>query len=307
MAVDIVVVAVQDRFFFDRMFAGYAAYRKQTPMLIPNWHSLAALATSFKFLKDLDSRRNDTMDTNTLSELFAKGKNDEVWQRCCGFLDLSISDFMRVQKRLLMEQVELLKRCELGQRIMDGASPENVEEFRDNVPLTTYADYAPYLLKRRADVLPRKPLLWQYTSGKSGEYAYRWAPVTARAVDEIEPMVFALAILASTTKRGEVNLHRNDNVLYGMAPPPYATGTITRVFPCELFNMMPPVAEAERMDFEERMKQGFELALTSGMDMSICMSSVAVAIGNRFTRQTHQKGGMGKLLKKGPRAVARIG
>lgn len=303
MAIDIAVVAIQDRFFFDRMFDGYADYRNITPMLIPNWQSLARYATDFK-LKDIETRRNVVM--NTVADLFAQGKYDEVWQRCCGFLDLSISDFMRIQKRLLMEQIELLEKCELGQRVMDGTTPETVEEFRDSVPLTTYADYAPYLLKRRMDVLPRKPLLWQYTSGKSGEYAYRWAPITARAFDEIEPLVFAMMILAAATKRGEVNLHKNDKVLYSMAPPPYATGTIVRAFPHELFTMLPPVAEAERMPFEERMKKGFDMALSEGLDMSICMSSVAVAIGQRFSRQAQEASGAKSWLKKDPKTLARL-
>jgi hypothetical protein len=104
------------------------------------------------------------------AELFIQEKNDELWQRCCGFIDLSIKDFMQIQKRLLLEQLGLLKKCELGQKILDGALPETLEEFREMVPLTTYTDYAPFLLKRRMDVLPKKPLLWQYTSGKSGEY-----------------------------------------------------------------------------------------------------------------------------------------
>jgi len=303
MAIDVTVVTIQDRFFFDRMFAGYAAYRRVTPMLIPTWRSLAALATDFT-LKDLDSRRNDHM--NTVADLFASGKYEEVWRRCCGFLDLSISDFMRIQKRLLMEQVELLEKCELGQRVMDGANPDSVEEFRETVPLTTYADYAPYLLKRRMDVLPRKPLLWQYTSGKSGEYAFRWAPVTARAFDEIEPLVFAMMILASATKKGEVNLRKGDKVLYSMAPPPYATGTIVRAFPHELFTMLPPVAEAERMPFEERMKKGFDMALSEGLDMSICMSSVAVAIGQRFSRHAQEKSGANSWLKQSPKTLARL-
>lgn len=243
---------------------------------------------------------------SSVAELFAKGNNDEVWKRCCGFLDLSMEDFMRIQKRLLMEQVDLLKKCELGQRIMEGASPETVEEFRTNVPLTTYSDYAPYLLKRRMDVLPKKPLLWQYTSGKSGEYAYRWAPITARAFDEIEPLVFAMMILASATKRGEVNLQKNDKVLYSMAPPPYATGTIVRAFPHELFTMLPPVAEAERMSFEERIKKGFDMALSEGLDMSICMSSVAVAIGERFSRRAEEGDQSGKGFKKNPKTMMRL-
>jgi protein-S-isoprenylcysteine O-methyltransferase Ste14 len=45
---DIVLVAIQDRFFFSRMFAGYEKYRRQTPMLIPNRRSLSAFINSLK-------------------------------------------------------------------------------------------------------------------------------------------------------------------------------------------------------------------------------------------------------------------
>jgi hypothetical protein len=31
---------------------------------------------------------------------------DELWQRYCGFLDLSIDEFMAIQKELLMDQIE---------------------------------------------------------------------------------------------------------------------------------------------------------------------------------------------------------
>jgi hypothetical protein len=155
-------------------------------------------------------------------------------------------------------------------------------------------------------VLPRKPLLWQYTSGTSGEYAYRWAPITARAFDEIEPLVFAMMILAAATGRGEVNLHKHDKVLYSMAPPPYATGTIVRAFPHELFTMLPPVVEAEKMPFEERIKKGFDMALSEGLDMSICMSSVAVAIGQRFSRQAQEKKDGKNWLKKNPQTLVRL-
>jgi protein-S-isoprenylcysteine O-methyltransferase Ste14 len=43
---DIVLVAIQDRFFFGKMFAGYDNYRRQTPMLIPNRRSLSAFINS---------------------------------------------------------------------------------------------------------------------------------------------------------------------------------------------------------------------------------------------------------------------
>jgi hypothetical protein len=240
----------------------------------------------------------------TLSELFREGRNEELWKRCCGFIDLSLSEFMDIQSRLLREQLVLLKKCELGRHILGQANPETVNEFRASVPLTTYADYAPYLLKRKMDALPKKPILWQYTSGKYGEYAHRWAPVTSRQLEEIESLIMALVLFSGCKDRNEVSFNLNDNVFYGMAPPPYATGTLARAFPGGLFNFLPPIHQAEETLFEERIKQGFDMALTEGLDLCLAMSSVTVAIGNRFSRN----GGHTSLkaLMKKPKVMARL-
>ena len=39
-----------------------------------------------------------------LSELFRQGNNEALWQRCCGFIDLSLPEFMEIQSRLLKGQ-----------------------------------------------------------------------------------------------------------------------------------------------------------------------------------------------------------
>ncbi len=241
---------------------------------------------------------------SNLAELFRQGRHEELWQKCCGFIDLSLDEFMRIQRQLLLEQIEMLKKCELGQQVMTGLNPRNVDEFRELVPLTTYEDYAPFLLKRKPNALPRRPMLWQYTSGKSGEYAYRWVPVTSRQLDEIEPYIFALLLFSTCKRKGEVTLDLMDKVLYGMAPPPYATGTMARLFPNELFHFLPPIAEAENLQFEDRIKKGFDNALTEGLDLCLTMSSVAVAIGNRFSERGSSTD-IKPLLRK-PRALARL-
>ena len=240
----------------------------------------------------------------TEAELFKEGKHDELWQRCCGFIDLSLDDFMRVQQRLLLEQLELLKKCELGRYIMNGASTSNLEEFRNHIPLTTYDDYAPYLLEQRENALPDKPALWQYTSGKSGDYPFRWAPVTAAQLREIRSLLLALLFFCGCKQRNEITFKEHDKFLYGMAPPPYTTGTMARVFPYELFDFLPTVDEAEKESFEQRMQRGFELALSEGLDVFLAMSSVAVAIGERF-RQKSSNTHLKSLLKK-PKAVLRL-
>ncbi|MFC1899490.1 GH3 auxin-responsive promoter family protein [Chloroflexota bacterium] len=156
----------------------------------------------------------------SVDELLKQGNYEELWQRCCGFIDLSIGEFMQIQERLLSEQLQLLKKCELGRFIMNGANPCTIDEFREQIPLTIYDDYAPYLLNKREDVLPQKPALWQYTSGKSGEYSFRWAPVTNEQLKEIKPLIFTLMFFAGCRDRNEIVFYENDKVLYGMAPPP---------------------------------------------------------------------------------------
>ena len=240
----------------------------------------------------------------TLGELFRQGNHEELWQRCCGFIDLSLEEFMNIQTRLLKEQLALLKKSELGRHILMGANPETVAEFREEVPLTTYADYAPYLLKRRMDVLPRKPILWQYTSGKFGEYAYRWAPVTAKQLEEIEPLILALVLFSTCKQRGEIAFRQHDRVLYGMAPPPYATGTLARAFPNGLFDFLPPINQAEETPFEERVRQGFNMAMAEGLDLCLAMSSVMVAMGNRFSKRNGSTD-LTALLRQ-PRVLARL-
>jgi len=238
-------------------------------------------------------------------ELFRQGKIEELWQTCCGFIDLSLEDFIRIQRRLLMEQIELFKKCELGRHIMRGATPTSVEEFRQQVPLTTYADYEPYLLAKNESALPAKPVLWQYTSGRSGEYPFRWAPVTQAQLEEIQPLLFALLFFSSGKKRKEIAFREHDKVFYGMAPPPYATGSMTRAFPHQLFEFLPPVDEAEALPFEERIQKGFEQALYQGLDLCFALSSVAVAIGNRFS-QRNGNTNIKALLTK-PRVLLRLG
>ena len=299
----ILLVVIQDRVFLGRMFPGYERYRRETPMLVPNSRSIAAFIGQQGQQKIKNQGGLGRLSVE--AELFRKGSYDELWQRCCSFIDLSLKDFMKIQRRLLLEQLGLLKKCQLGREILNGTIPESIEEFRQQVPLTTYADYAPYLLKRRMDVLPKKPILWQCTSGKSGEYPFLWAPVTARQLDEIEPLLFALLLFSSCKQRKEVGFKEHDRFFYGMAPPPYTSGTMTRIFPHEIFKLLPQLEEAEKMSFEDRIEQGFSLALDEGLDLCFALSSVAMAIGERFGQRGGGRISTRTLLRK-PNTMFRL-
>jgi len=220
------------------------------------------------------------------AELIVQGKNDELWQRCCSFIELSLEDFMKIQQRLLLEEIELLKKCKLGRSIMRGANPRTVDEFREQVPLTTYADYEPLLLTKNERALPGKPMFWQHTSGRSGEYPFKWVPVTARQFEEVRALLFACLAFSCCKRRGEIGYKRNDKFLYALAPPPYTTGTLIHAGPNEVFDFLPPVRSAEAMSFEDRVQLGFKLALSEGLDLFFALSSVLVAIGERFSQRT---------------------
>ena len=95
----------------------------------------------------------------TVAELLQQGRRDEVWKKYCGFLDLNLQEYMDIQERLLMEQIGLLSRCELGRKLLRNQVPTSVEEFRSQTPLTTYDDYLPFLLDRNPAPLPRPPFI----------------------------------------------------------------------------------------------------------------------------------------------------
>jgi protein-S-isoprenylcysteine O-methyltransferase Ste14 len=282
IGVDILLVTIQDRYIFTRMFEDYDRYRQRTPMLLPNRQSLSVFLKSLNKKKQSINHGGYTMSKE--AEYIVQRKDEKLWQRCCGFIDLSLEECMNIQRRLLLEQIQLLKKCRLGNSIMRRSNPESVDEFRQQIPLTTYADYEPFLLTKNDKALPAKPLFWQHTSGRSGEYPFKWAPVTARQFEEIRAILFACLAFSSCNDKGQIAYRRNDKFLYALAPPPYTTGSLIHYAPHEVFDFLPPIKAVEGMSFEDRIHLGFQLALSEGVDLFFALSSVIVALGERFSQ-----------------------
>ena len=221
----------------------------------------------------------------TAAELLRQGRRDEIWRKYCGFLDLSLEEFMGIQERLLMEQIDLLSKCELGRKLLGDEVPTSVEEFRESVPLTIYEDYLPYLDEKREDVLPEKPDFWIRTSGRSGVGLFKWAPYPKRMLQAGTELAFASTIFATCRGKGDFALEENDRFLYGMAPPPYISGMLPYGLLWEFpFKFLPSVEEAEQMSFQERIAKGFELSFREGLDVFFGISSVLVRIGDQFAQ-----------------------
>ncbi len=243
------------------------------------------------------------MSRNT--ELLKQGQTKELWQKCCGFTDLSIGEFMSIQRRLLLEQMELLQKCELGRQLLNGAEPHTVEEFLEQVPMTTYIDYCPALLEKRDDILPAKPKSWIQTSGRSGEYPHKWIPVTEKFWEEAGRNFSAVAIFGTCKERGDIQYLDEFKMLHAAAQSPYLTGAIAYKLEEELgWEFFPTLRESEEIPFEERIEKGFKLAMTEGMDGFYGLAGILVAIGEKF-KQGSKNTKYSQLLLE-PRRLSRL-
>jgi hypothetical protein len=224
---------------------------------------------------------------NTAAELLRQGRRNEFWQRYCGFFDLSLQEFMTIQNRLLTEQLQLLAESKLGRKIMGERVPLTPREFRLVAPITTYVDYLPYLSERQEDWLPTKPVCWMRTSGFTGEFSDKWVPTPAAYYTHLSEGFITTLTLAGAASKGDITLEEGDTLLYTTAPPPYLTGTgmraVSKGFP---FRVIPPIEEAEKMGFQERIQQGFARSMGCGIDYFIGVASVLLRIGESFTGNT---------------------
>ncbi len=241
-----------------------------------------------------------------VAELLKKRRNEEMWQMCCGFLNLSLEQFMTIQKRLLLEQIRLLSRSALGKKLLNGPRPETVEEFRRRVPLTTYADYCPELLEKREDTLPVEPALWVHTSGRSGEYPCKWVPVTPAYANEMSVIMCGIGMLSSSRKWGETSsFPQRPRIVYSVAPRPYVSGAMATMLGQQTpADYLPPIGVAERLSFEGRVRLGFKQALSQGFDYFFGLSMVLVTVGDKFS-QSSKRVNIRPLLSQ-PRALFRL-
>lgn len=208
---------------------------------------------------------------------------EDVWNEYCGFLDLSIDEYMEIQRRLLMEQIDLLSKCGLGTMLFKDEVPTSVEEFRKTVPLTSFADYAKILLSRRTDLLPAKPVLWLQTTWEGGDTPAKVAPYSENMLLIYRKNLMASMILATSTGRGKFTIKRNPKILYSLAPMPFVTGMIPDILLSEMrVRFLPTLKEAKNMSFTQKSKKGFELGIRGGMDMFFGLSSVMQGISKNF-------------------------
>jgi hypothetical protein len=217
-------------------------------------------------------------------ELYQQGRTEELWQMCCGYLNLNLEQFMSIQKRLMEEQIRLLNKSLIGLKIMRGSRPRNLEEFREQVPLTTYADYCPELVDKKEEMLPAKTAQWVHTSGKSGEYSCKWIPISQRYAEELSKVVYGLGLISSSRRWGDtIGMTSKPKIVYTVAPRPYMSGALASMVREQTPTWyLPDLESSESMSFQDRTQLGFQEALVEGLDYFFGLSMVLVAVGNKI-------------------------
>ncbi len=238
------------------------------------------------------------------SDLVRRGEFEKAWRRHCWYLDLNLDGFMEVQRRLLQEQLDLGKRSRLWRQVFgDVVDRLTVENFRELIPLTEYADYEPYLGGRPEDVLAVPIKTWARTSGLGGKP--KWIPYTEAMYEHLGLYAVTAGILSSARRKGEVRIRPGDAVGSNLPPRPFLSG-LSLWASSEFFDyhFIPPLDLTEKLDFYERTEYLFRRAMVEGLVFLGAMTVVVVRMGEMF-EQGKRVGGFSKDMLH-PKALGRI-
>jgi len=209
---------------------------------------------------------------------------EDLWKRYCGFLELSASVFLAIQRTLLEEELHLAADSVLGRKILGKRPPRTVEEFRATVPFTTYQDYEPYLSEKQEEALAAKPHTWCHSAGRSGKF--KWVPHSKEHMDKVARNCIASVILSSASRRGEIRLAPGLKILTMLPPAPYTTGSLfAHLGERFTFQQIPTPELVKGLPFGEQMARAFEQALRDGFDIGGAIASILVRMGQQLSSQ----------------------
>jgi hypothetical protein len=238
-----------------------------------------------------DKPRNAEMLKSVVQKdiLFISHDKELIWKKYCGFMDLSLEEFMIMQKLLLMEQVELISNSELGRIFLGDKKPRNIYEFRKFVPLTRYEDYLPYLSRQDESVLAEKPVIWAYSSMKNGQS--KWCPYSAYSLGALADDTIAAFILSSAGRKGEVLVTEGARVVLNLSDIPHIAGIMAYAANQRLrYNAIPQLEESEQVEFDHKISQSFKEALRVGIDYIATSSLGLTNLGDSITQMGNDSG-----------------
>ena len=284
VVLDFIYIIYQDLYIFPNTFCNYDDYVLTTLFVLP-----------------FGSRKKKL----TAKELFRTNKKRILWNKYCSFLDLNIDEFMEIQNRLMNEQINSFSQSELGKAIIKD-NIDDISEFKEYIPLTSYIDYADILLKKDNSYLPADSEIWIQTTWEGGTRPIKVAPYSRAMLDVFRDNIVSCLILSSSKSKGKFSFKYNDRMLYGLAPLPFLTGLVPySLSECTDVKILPPVNEATNMSFSKRNALGFKMAMQEGVELFFGLGSVAYAVTQALTNRKG-KSSVKDLRKYKPKMIGRI-
>ncbi len=224
-------------------------------------------------------------------------QQDSMWSEYCGFLSLSTSEYMDIQRRLLAEQLSLYCDCELGRRILGGKRPQTVTEFRGMAGLTTYDDYADILLQHVESALPQKPAAWLETPWKGAAAPAKVIPHTRSMLENYSRMLVAALLNASVLAKSNFSLNRSESVV-SIAPPDFFPGLLPFIqgegLPVRFFS---PCQSVLCLSQDERSAVGTRLGMMRDIGIVLGSSGVLAGMSEFFWPEGGDDPSLPELLK----------
>ncbi|MDA1279822.1 MAG: GH3 auxin-responsive promoter family protein [Chloroflexi bacterium] len=231
----------------------------------------------------------------------ANWDRETAWERFTGFRNLSVDQFCEIQEQLLVEQIKTIGASKLGMRLLRMTKPGSAQEFRETIPLSTYADYTKYLDPSAREDLPAFEYMWAHTTGAQARYKY--VPYTRRAYTRMLDNLMGAFLLSTAREPGDVRIGPGSSIMYNVPPRPYLSGFVA--FGMErrfgLNGILEP-AVAEHMEFKTKVRTNFEMAMERKVDLIISLTSVLVSAGEQFDDALSR----GKSQRKSPGSRARL-
>ncbi len=226
--------------------------------------------------------------------LLTGDQQELIWKKYCGFLEFSISEYDSIQKLLLKEQIELVMRSLVGQKIIGDTKPESIEEFRRCVPLTTYADYCDLLTAESLTAHHQKPLFW-VENAEAGSQP-KSIPVNLNMLQSLADDVITAFLLSSGHFKGDVRLKPSDQMLIGFGQKTISEAVsiaIGQRLGCHNINDPCLTHQLEPFCLDP---QAIEKSLKTGIDYILASSESIIRLGENVGFKAIKKLGIGLNL-----------
>jgi hypothetical protein len=238
----------------------------------------------------------------TLSQekLFLSRDNELIWKKYCGFLDLSLEEFMVMQRLLLMEQIELTMSSKIGLTLIGDRKPNSIGEFRKIVPLTRYTNYQEFLDKKNENALSVKTYVWTHSSGITGRV--KWVPYSLNILNSTANDTISALILSSANRKGEVLLNPGDKIAIDFLSADINEIVRLALYQRLTYRLINSRDDLEEMDIDERNRKILDKALKNGIQFMGTLPVMLTKISDdlaRLGKDSHS------LLRCHPLAVFR--